>query len=336
MRARSPAHPRCLAALLLLLVPALPAGAEEPASPPPGLVGRAQRYLATLSPAQRRVGVLPFAHANRQVWTFLPGRRLGLSLRDLEPASRAAALAMVRAVLSDAGWTKVQGIFTLESILHERLGAARRQRDPTWRDPLGYYVTLFGTPASTGTWGLRLGGHHLSLNVTVENGAPRCAPFFFGASPARVVRGTHEGLAPLDDQEREARALAASFTAAQRRKGILSPRVPGGMFLGPERGLQDARPAGLSLMELSESQTAQLWRVVATYADMLEPGARAHVLRRAEQSDPRRVFVAWMGSTEPGRDHYYRIRGPSFAIEYWNRGNHIHSVWRDATDFGAN
>ena len=35
---------------------------------------------------------------------------------------------------------------------------------------------------------------------------------------------------------------------------------------------------------------------------------------------------------EPGRGHYYAIRGPEFLIEYdntQNDANHIHAVWRD-------
>ncbi|MDJ0976516.1 MAG: DUF3500 domain-containing protein [Planctomycetota bacterium] len=336
MRALRPVRIALTAGLLALaLAGDRPAGAEEARSGKQGLVGRAQGYLATLTPAQRQVGVLPFEHPNRRVWTFLPGRRLGLSLRELKPAQRPVALEMVKAVLSEKGWAKVQGIFTLEAVLQEGLSAARRRRDSSWRDPLGYYVTLFGTPAAKGTWGLRVGGHHLSLNVTVVDGRARCAPFFFGANPARVTRGPRKGFAPLADQEREARTLAASFTDAQRKKGVLSSRVPGGIFLGPGRAMRDAKPAGLSLMDLRESQIAQFWKIVATYADMLEPTARAHVLTKAEQSDPRQVYFTWMGSIESGRDHYYRIRGPSFAIEYHNRGNHIHSVWRDATDFSA-
>ena len=44
------------------------------------------------------------------------------------------------------------------------------------------------------------------------------------------------------------------------------------------------------------------------------------------------VKFAWMGGTEAGQGHYYRVQGPSFLIEFdntQNNGNHIHSVWRD-------
>ena len=42
---------------------------------------------------------------------------------------------------------------------------------------------------------------------------------------------------------------------------------------------------------------------------------------------------------EPGRGHYYAVRGPSFLLEYdntQNGANHIHAVWRDLeTEWGG-
>ena len=50
------------------------------------------------------------------------------------------------------------------------------------------------------------------------------------------------------------------------------------------------------------------------------------------------IKFAWMGSATVGEEHYYRIQGPTFLIEYdnvQNDANHAHSVWRDFDgDFG--
>ena len=43
----------------------------------------------------------------------------------------------------------------------------------------------------------------------------------------------------------------------------------------------------------------------------------------------------WAGPDEPGRGHYYAVRGPRTLIEYdntQNGANHIHAVWRDPTN----
>ena len=49
--------------------------------------------------------------------------------------------------------------------------------------------------------------------------------------------------------------------------------------------------------------------------------------------------IVWAGATDRSRDHYYRIHGGTFLIEFDNiqdGANHIHSVWRDVeNDFAA-
>ena len=41
---------------------------------------------------------------------------------------------------------------------------------------------------------------------------------------------------------------------------------------------------------------------------------------------------AWAGPTVKNEEHYYRIHGGDFVVEFDNRqdgANHIHSVWRE-------
>lgn len=51
-----------------------------------------------------------------------------------------------------------------------------------------------------------------------------------------------------------------------------------------------------------------------------------------------KIVFAWMGGTEKGDPHYYRVQGPTFLLEYANTqndANHVHAVWRDFDgDFG--
>ena len=51
-----------------------------------------------------------------------------------------------------------------------------------------------------------------------------------------------------------------------------------------------------------------------------------------------KIKFAWMGGTERGQGHYYRIQGSTFLIELdntQNNANHVHAVWRDPVgDFG--
>jgi hypothetical protein len=64
----------------------------------------------------------------------------------------------------------------------------------------------------------------------------------------------------------------------------------------------------------------------------------AERLAKIRQAGFEKVTFAWAGPFERGKQHYYRIQGPTFLVEYdnsQNNGNHVHSVWRDfAGDFG--
>ena len=50
------------------------------------------------------------------------------------------------------------------------------------------------------------------------------------------------------------------------------------------------------------------------------------------------LHLAWAGSLEPDRPHYYRLQGHRLLVEYDNTtrdANHVHTVWRDPVgDFG--
>lgn len=69
---------------------------------------------------------------------------------------------LLRAGLSEKGYTKAEMIRKLEGVLREIEG---RSSGPT-RDPDLYFFTFFGEPAPNGAWGWRYEGHHCSQNRT--------------------------------------------------------------------------------------------------------------------------------------------------------------------------
>ena len=70
----------------------------------------------------------------------------------------------------------------------------------------------------------------------------------------------------------------------------------------------------------------------------METDLAAERMARIKAAGMDKMRFAWLGETEKGKKHYYRVQGPTFLIEYdntQNNGNHIHSVWRDFNgDFG--
>ena len=67
-------------------------------------------------------------------------------------------------------------------------------------------------------------------------------------------------------------------------------------------------------------------------------GIADYRLERLYDAGIDKIAFAWAGGVERGEQHYYRVQGPTFLIEYdntQNNVNHIHSVWREFDgDFG--
>ena len=92
---------------------------------------------------------------------------------------------LVATGLSEAGYVTAATILGLDNVLDRTEGWSVDWGRERGRDPGMYYLRVFGEPGGTGAWGWRFGGHHISLNNLVVDGAVRSTtPCFFGADPA--------------------------------------------------------------------------------------------------------------------------------------------------------
>lgn len=97
-------------------------------------------------------------------------------------------------------------------------------------------------------------------------------------------------------------------------------------------------PKGLAAAAMNRSQQEILRALLDTYVGRLpEAVAERETARLTGASFPA-LHLAWAGSLQPGRAHYYRIQGHRLLVEYDNTtrdANHVHTVWRDPVgDFG--
>ena len=119
---------------------------------------------------------------------------------------------------------------------------------------------------------------------------------------------------------------------------MFEARTYGEIVTGNKDRVEPLAAAGISAAKLDDKQRALLWKLVETYARSFEPGLAEARLARAKQGGVEAIRFGWAGSTKRGGQHYYRVQGPLFLIEYdasQNDGNHIHTVWRDFNgDFG--
>ena len=146
------------------------------------MAAAATALLSTLDEAQQRKIKFPFEAEERFNWHFIPRTRKGLPLKEMSPAQRDAAFALLKTGLSASGFSRAESIRSLELVLR-----AMEKRDS--RDPEMYFFTIFGTPDAA-QWGWRYEGHHLAQNWTIAKGkAVATSPAFFGANPAEVMDG---------------------------------------------------------------------------------------------------------------------------------------------------
>jgi Protein of unknown function (DUF3500) len=293
----------------------------------------ARDFLAKLRPALREQCVQPFDGDERTTWSYLPGRRKGIALKDMNADERAAAMAMLQAGLSDRGYEKTQSVILLEGILRD-LSTFGFGRDPDL-----YYLTVFGTPSDERPWSWRFEGHHLSLHFSSATGRLVSeTPAFFGANPARVPSGEHKGLRVLGAEEDLARKLLGSLDPKQRRAAVIAVSAPGDIIFGPNRK-RVPDPEGLPASEMSEAQKKTLMDLIGEYLGNMHGDLARAQREKIEKAGTGTIRFAWAGGTSPGEGHYYRVQGPTFLIEYdntQNGANHVHSVYRDIEeDFGG-
>jgi hypothetical protein len=309
-------------------------GAGAEASPTAEIAQAAGAFLASLDDDARAKARFPFDSEERFNWHFVPKPRAGLPLKAMSAPQRTAAMDLLRAGLSEKGYTKAETIRELEVIL------AKVERNPVRRDPDLYYVSIFGEPLADGTWGWRFEGHHLSLNWTFVRGrsiAP--TPQFFGSNPDTDRSGARKGTRVLAAEQDLARALLDSLSEAERSQAVISATAPPDIFSGHERKAATLDERGIAFSELTSEPRGLLLAIIEEYAGAQRAAVAEARLARIREAGLDSIRFAWMGGLRGGEPHYYRLQGPTFLIEYDNTqddANHVHAVWRDFDgDFGV-
>jgi hypothetical protein len=310
---------------------------------PANMANAASKFLSSLTPEQRQVAAFAFDNvAERERFGFVPTEmhaRVGLTIEKMTPPQREAAHNLLKAGLSQKGYATTTAIMELEALLHEIENAPGAKPNKIERNPLKYYVWVFGTPAAKGTWGWKVEGHHVSLNFTIVNGSMvATAPHFFGSNPAEVRDGPKKGLRVLGYEEDPARELLMSLTEAQRAKAVFNTTAPNDIVTRNTSTVKPLEPAGVPATELQPKQREMLMRIVDAFTSVMAADIAADRMASLKKAGLDNISFAWAGEFERGKRHYYRVQGPTFLIEYDNtqgNGNHVHSVWRDFNgDFG--
>ncbi len=322
--------------LVLILVAAAGLGAKRASMRNVAqMADAASAFLTSLPQEQRQVAAFAFDAPERVRFHFIPPEafeRHGLPIKEMGRAQREGAHALLRTGLSQRGYMTATQIMEAEGIL-QMLEGGRGQFS---RDPELYFVSVFGTPSATGTWGWRFVGHLLSLQYTIVEGSITVSsPTFLAANPAEVPDGPRRGMRALARQEDAGRAMLSALTPEQRDVAIQEDIPVSDVVARVALDIDPLAPVGIAASDLEPAQVDILMEIVHAYTDVMADEIAALRLAKVEDAGVENLRFAWAGGTKRGEMSYFRVQGPTFLIEFsntMNDPNHIHSGWRE---FGA-
>lgn len=166
----------------------------------------------------------PAVEAERVRWFYTPTDHGGVALRELSPQQQSLVMQLLATGLTRQAYVTACTVMGLENVLDELEGWQADWVRERSRDPGLYWVRVFGQPGDA-TWGWRVGGHHLSVNLLVRAGRiAAVTPSFLGADPAcsPTLGGV---LRPLGGTEELARTLMQSLPAPERARALLHSRA---------------------------------------------------------------------------------------------------------------
>ncbi|GAA4808752.1 DUF3500 domain-containing protein [Litoribaculum gwangyangense] len=291
--------------------------------------------MEALNVEQREKINLPFDDLNRETWHFLPAvsfAREGIALFELNEEQRLLAFKFLKNYLSETGYIKAKSIISLENVLAEISG------DPVYRDPLKYYITIYGNPNKDNIWGWSFEGHHISLNFTISKDKTSFSPRFLGSNPATVKKGKRKGERVLNKEEDLAFELIYSMNDQQLKQTVFQTMPFKQIETVNKSKVEPLSPLGIKAKLLDKNQQSILVKLIEEYLATIPENLAKERMRAIKIVDFDDIHFGWAGSTNISKGHYYRIQGDTFLIEFdntQNNANHVHTVWRDFKgDFG--
>ncbi|MEU6139573.1 DUF3500 domain-containing protein [Streptomyces sp. NPDC047081] len=308
-----------------------------------GIRRATEDYLAALSPKELTEGLMPMDDVSWRHWAngaryFL---RHGLCLEDLDDTGRRRALDIVRASLSEAGFTQIVDLMHLNLTIGELRGETDLLNE--WL----YWFTVYGEPGHGGPFGWQLDGHHVNVNCVLVGDHMVLTPTFLGAEPVVAESGKYAGTTVFRREEALGHELFASLAPREREQAVIGEELPPDLFVGAFRDNYELSYEGVPLGTLSGDQRAIARELIALYTDRANPG-HARVRMDEVLAHEADTHFAWIGDPAPDGVFYYRIHSPVLLVEFEHQAGvmfdndvpsrrHIHTVVRtpNGNDYGV-
>ena len=306
----------------------------------PDMTILANAFLKSLDKNQQLKVSFPFEEEERYNFHFVPrDTRKGISINELNPSQKEAAMALMKSCLSSEGFRKATDIMQLEIVLKAIEG---RKEDDHYRDPGKYFFSVFGIPGNKTIWGWRIEGHHVAFNFSASNNIlVATTPGFMGSNPAVVQSGPQKGKQILAEETDKGFALLHSFSQGQLKDLMMDTIAPPDIFTFDSRKALFEHSSGIAWPAMNSIQQQNLLQLIGVYVHRYTKLFADTMMKEIQDAGLENLRFAWAGSTQPGigHPHYYRVQGPTLIIEYdntQNNANHVHAVIRDLKhDFGG-
>jgi len=249
-------------------------------------------------------------------WSFLPGKRVGFRLEEMNYSQRLRAQQLVRSTLSETGFLKWNAIVALEIVLRDlsKIAFSHGKPDPS-RNAGQYTFCIVGDPVGSAPWGWRVEGHHISLRFLLQgNRVLSSTPAFLGAAPTVPQLGPNIGMEVLGPEETIAMELALSLHGDQKEMALRSEGVPRDILHGPDRGVS-VKPEGIRRDQLDPSQVQLLDQLINVHLGLMASPMMKAERSRIDLAQPGSIRFCWWGPIDRSKRHSYRIHGPTMLIE---------------------
>ena len=304
----------------------------------------ADRFLAALSAEQRKKTTFAADADEWRIWNNVHrAPREGVSFKEMTPAQREAAYALLDASLSARGLEQSRNVMRLNGHLAELV-----QKFDEYGEFL-YWITVMGTPSDTEPWGWQLDGHHLAVNYFVLGDQVVMTPTFMGSEPTVAESGPYAGTSVLQEEQAEGLALIATFDDAQRAAAILrATKTANDAQTQAYRDNVVLPYEGIRARALTPAQRAKLLSLMGLYVGKMRDD-QANVKMSEVSRHLDETYFSWKGGTGPDAVFYYRIHSPVILIEFDHQSpialgsradgpsrRHVHSVVRtpNGNDYG--
>ena len=298
------------------------------------LLASVRRFLSGLEPQQRKAASFAWNGPEWNGWNYFGASgyiKPGLRLEQMTAPQKDAAWTLLATVLSPPGIEKAKNVMTLQDVLAARGdGAGQRSSER-------FSFAVFGTPAETGAWGVRLEGHHLHHSIAVRDGRiVSVTPASFSSNPNRVTSGKHAGLVTLKEEEALARRLVGDLSPRLQSSARVSDTALSNILSYAGRERANSQKTGVAAAQLTPGQRDLLWQLTETYTvDHLSPPLAEAQKARVRAGDREAVHFAWYGPNTPEKAFGYRVIGDGFVIEMGSvdpAAQHLHTIYHDLSN----